>query len=79
MSDEPEGKNDKALAFLAGLLVGLGPTVALLPSWEAAWQTPTFLGLLMGVAGGILGAVYVRSRTWKTVLESIEPIEPPKV
>lgn len=63
MADEYESlqrvsERQRAVAFVAGVLVGGGPVVALLDSFEQM-KTPGFIGLMMGIVGGTLGALYV--------------------
>lgn len=53
---------DRNLAFLAGLLVGLGPVVATMQRWGDFVASPAFLGLSMGVIGGLIGTLFVSKR-----------------
>lgn len=71
MPQDPEGRHIRLTAAIAGVMIGLGPVVALLNDFHDV-KTPTFVGLSMAVIGGVIGAIYVPRKMMDRVDSAVD-------
>lgn len=71
MSEEPIPTRELQVAFVAGVLVGLGPVVTTMQEWRAM-VSPAFVGIAMSIVGGVLGAIYVRQSVRDRVNQEVQ-------
>ncbi len=75
MTDETEkalltGRRATFVGLIVAEMMVLGPMIALLPTWMAAWE-PRFVGLLMMAMGGPVVTLLLDSPTRARVAEAI--------